>query len=406
MERDRTRAPRQPRREFTRLLAPCRRDDAVTVLGAGADDLAPGRGFLAALAPGGWAVPTWPSDCGGRGASAEDAAVIGEGAGVLRLTRPLSVPRRAARDRADARGAGDAGAAAPLAPGHRGRDRHLVPAVLGAGRRLGPRQRRAPGPSATGTAGGSPARRCGAAGRRTRREFPAARAPIRVLPSARGLVLCLFLGSVACCCVLGNTRLGPRAGSPARVRRPAAPHLLSGDPPAVPVALGPGVDVGEVRAGTRLRKQLAPDVGPGRDGREPAVPLRRRRQRHERRPDHVQPDEERIEVGLGAARQLPHRSPRRLSASPRARRSPRATSPRPSHPAPTRRGSHDPARGRRRRRRAPSPRRPAARRQQPCELAGALAGGVSRSIRESYEADASRFAGRGGGGPPLPPRRS
>ena len=76
MERDGLRA--EARREFTRLLAPRRRDDAVTVLGAGADDLAPGRGFLAALAPGGWVVATWPSDCGGRGASADDAAVIGE----------------------------------------------------------------------------------------------------------------------------------------------------------------------------------------------------------------------------------------------------------------------------------------------------------------------------------------
>jgi len=76
MERDGLRA--EARGEFARLLAPRRRDDAVTVLGAGADDLAPGRGFLAALAPGGWAVPTWPSDCGGRGASADDAAVIGE----------------------------------------------------------------------------------------------------------------------------------------------------------------------------------------------------------------------------------------------------------------------------------------------------------------------------------------
>ncbi|HEV2311098.1 MAG TPA: acyl-CoA dehydrogenase, partial [Acidimicrobiia bacterium] len=69
MERDGLRA--EARAEFERLLEPRRGGDAVTVLGAGADDLEPGRAFLAALAPGGWAVPTWPADCGGRGASAE-----------------------------------------------------------------------------------------------------------------------------------------------------------------------------------------------------------------------------------------------------------------------------------------------------------------------------------------------
>jgi alkylation response protein AidB-like acyl-CoA dehydrogenase len=68
----------EARAEFGRLLAPRRRDDAVTVLGAGADDLGPGQTFLAALAAGGWAVPTWPRDCGGRDASTDDAAVIGE----------------------------------------------------------------------------------------------------------------------------------------------------------------------------------------------------------------------------------------------------------------------------------------------------------------------------------------
>ncbi len=39
------------------------------------------------------------------------------------------------------------------------------------------------------------------------------------------------------------------------------PHLLSGDGPrAVRLARCPRVDRGEVRAGLRLRKQLAPDV--------------------------------------------------------------------------------------------------------------------------------------------------
>ena len=49
------------------LLALRDPDTAVTVLGAGQDDLAPGRRYLGALAPGGWSVPTWPTEYGGRG---------------------------------------------------------------------------------------------------------------------------------------------------------------------------------------------------------------------------------------------------------------------------------------------------------------------------------------------------
>jgi len=49
------------------LLALRDLDAAVTVLGAGQDDLAPGRRYLGALAPGGWSVPTWPTEYGGRG---------------------------------------------------------------------------------------------------------------------------------------------------------------------------------------------------------------------------------------------------------------------------------------------------------------------------------------------------
>ena len=46
-------------------------------MGAGSDDLQSGRDHLAAMAPGGWAVPAWPADLGGRGADADDAATIG-----------------------------------------------------------------------------------------------------------------------------------------------------------------------------------------------------------------------------------------------------------------------------------------------------------------------------------------
>ncbi len=49
-------------------------DHPSTVLGAGNDDLGPGRAYLRAM--GGWTVPTWPVERGGRGLTAEDAAVV------------------------------------------------------------------------------------------------------------------------------------------------------------------------------------------------------------------------------------------------------------------------------------------------------------------------------------------
>jgi alkylation response protein AidB-like acyl-CoA dehydrogenase len=58
------------------LLRPRDRDAPVTVLGAGNDDLEPGRAWLAALADGGWAVPAWPVEHGGRGASPAEVALI------------------------------------------------------------------------------------------------------------------------------------------------------------------------------------------------------------------------------------------------------------------------------------------------------------------------------------------
>jgi alkylation response protein AidB-like acyl-CoA dehydrogenase len=64
------------RAELDRLLPRRHAADAFTVLGAGADDLDPGRAYLAALAPGGWAVPAWPVEYGGRDASPTDAAAI------------------------------------------------------------------------------------------------------------------------------------------------------------------------------------------------------------------------------------------------------------------------------------------------------------------------------------------
>jgi alkylation response protein AidB-like acyl-CoA dehydrogenase len=51
-------------------------DSPLVVLGAGLDDVEPGRRYLAVLADGGWAVPTWPATVGGRGATTAEAAAI------------------------------------------------------------------------------------------------------------------------------------------------------------------------------------------------------------------------------------------------------------------------------------------------------------------------------------------
>jgi alkylation response protein AidB-like acyl-CoA dehydrogenase len=68
----------EARAAFAGLLAPRRLDRPATVLGAGADDLAPGREYLEALTPDGWAVPTWPRAVGGRDATPAEAGVIAE----------------------------------------------------------------------------------------------------------------------------------------------------------------------------------------------------------------------------------------------------------------------------------------------------------------------------------------
>ncbi len=76
--------------------------ETVTVLGAGADDLADGRTWLAALDAGGWAVPTWPVEYGGRAASTDEVALIARELAALPPARPVPVSRRTARRRADA----------------------------------------------------------------------------------------------------------------------------------------------------------------------------------------------------------------------------------------------------------------------------------------------------------------
>ena len=61
---------------FAQRLRPRRDDVAPTVLGAGHDDLEPGREYLAALADGGWLTPTWPREYGGRGLTPTEAGAI------------------------------------------------------------------------------------------------------------------------------------------------------------------------------------------------------------------------------------------------------------------------------------------------------------------------------------------
>jgi len=66
------------RAELGQLLESRTGEAGLSLLGAGQDDLEAGRRLLATLADTGWAVPTWPREWGGRGASGEEAAVIGQ----------------------------------------------------------------------------------------------------------------------------------------------------------------------------------------------------------------------------------------------------------------------------------------------------------------------------------------
>ena len=66
------------RRELEGRLTVRREGRRVQVMGGGSDDLEEGRAFLRALADGGWAVPSWPVEHGGRGASPDEAVVIAE----------------------------------------------------------------------------------------------------------------------------------------------------------------------------------------------------------------------------------------------------------------------------------------------------------------------------------------
>lgn len=56
-------------------------DTRLTTMGAGSDDLEDGRAYLAATVDGGWHVPGWPAEHGGRSADPDEEGIIG---GLLR----------------------------------------------------------------------------------------------------------------------------------------------------------------------------------------------------------------------------------------------------------------------------------------------------------------------------------
>ncbi len=68
---------RQQARDFLAARLPLRRTDGLPqVMGAGSDDLDEARAFLEVL--GAWAVPLWPEDAGGLGATAREGAIVAE----------------------------------------------------------------------------------------------------------------------------------------------------------------------------------------------------------------------------------------------------------------------------------------------------------------------------------------
>ncbi len=70
-------APRDVRAALDGLLERRTDQTRLTSMGAGSDDLDDGRAYLAATVGGGWHVPTWPADHGGRDASVAENQLIG-----------------------------------------------------------------------------------------------------------------------------------------------------------------------------------------------------------------------------------------------------------------------------------------------------------------------------------------
>jgi len=67
---------RRIEQELSALLTARAPGSHQTVMGAGNDDLDPGRRLLALLGPGGYAVPTWPVEHGGMGLTRREADVV------------------------------------------------------------------------------------------------------------------------------------------------------------------------------------------------------------------------------------------------------------------------------------------------------------------------------------------
>lgn len=70
-------APEDIRAALDGLLERRTDQTRLTSMGAGSDDLDDGRAYLAATVDGGWHVPTWPADHGGRDASVAENRLIG-----------------------------------------------------------------------------------------------------------------------------------------------------------------------------------------------------------------------------------------------------------------------------------------------------------------------------------------
>src|SRR3954447_8271112 len=66
------------RAALSQRLQPKSEDSGFSFLGAGQDDLEAGRHLLATLRDGGWGVPTWPAEWGGRDATPGQAAVVAQ----------------------------------------------------------------------------------------------------------------------------------------------------------------------------------------------------------------------------------------------------------------------------------------------------------------------------------------
>ena len=64
------------RSQLSARLAPRQAGDTVSVLGAGNDDLEAGRRYLDALSGSGLAIPTWPREYGGLGATPDEVATV------------------------------------------------------------------------------------------------------------------------------------------------------------------------------------------------------------------------------------------------------------------------------------------------------------------------------------------